>query len=175
MLPTSRDLQLADQFQLAAAYAKDGAERTALEVAMAAIFGSDHAQDFDTTRHVLGAVLAARSNQVRIKGFTAAHDDKHADGELAVAAALYALPSDLLMTDLVSPALMADPPCLEDLLVEHAFAVGQSCSEADFPEQGASSVFDRINDLAQAGALVLAEMSRLVRLLGTMRSDQEPQ
>lgn len=49
-------------------------------------------------RGVLGEIAAERNRQL-IKGWTPEHDDKHVDGEIGLAAALYAIPYQALTQD----------------------------------------------------------------------------
>lgn len=43
-------------------------------------------------RHVIEEIVAERRRQINAKGYTQEHDDEHANGEIALAAALYAIP-----------------------------------------------------------------------------------
>jgi len=154
---------LADKFQTAVAYALDGAERTAIEVALEGIFGTSKQDDLAAAKWAIGAVVAARHRQIAMLGYDAQHDDEHINDELPIAAALYLLPSGFLMLDLLNRAVMEDPPIFEDMLKDNTFEVHPKSSEFSFPEHGASSVHERLDDLADAGALILAEMQRLIR------------
>lgn len=89
-------------------------------------------------------VLAERARQISAEGYTPEHDDEHDSGELALAAALYAIPyeSHLIGQDEVLPLHMA-----LDL------ARGWSVK----PEP------NRRKRLVKAGALLLAEIERLDR------------
>lgn len=85
-------------------------------------------------------IVAERRRQVEAEGWTAAHDDEHAAGELAVAAACYAIP-----------------------------ASRRDCgSHIDYPalwpwDPSWWKPGDRVRELVKAGALVAAEIDRLQR------------
>lgn len=157
---------LANTFTTAAAYAEDGAEKTAIEVALRGIFGPNKLPELEASKWAIGAVLDARHQQILAREATRdaeACEDDQRNGELAIAAAIYALPSSVLTLDLINRALMSDPPMLEDVLRDSTFDVSPKCSEFEFPEHGAQSVHERIDDLAEAAALIIAEMQRLIR------------
>jgi hypothetical protein len=153
---------LARQLDLAATYARDGALKTAIEIAMKAVFG--RSDDWEACQFVMGAVVTERARQVRELGYDAAHDDEHVRGEIAVAAALFALPPAVLQENVLNQSLMDSPPMLEDLLVQQTWPVRQECADGDFDLQGMAAIYQRLNDLTKAGALILAEMQRLARL-----------
>ena len=87
-----------------------------------------------------------RFKQLTSCGYGAAHDDAHVDSELVKAAIVYAAPCDLDTTcamDLQSLWPWPDePPTLTD---------------------ESSSVEERVHELAKAGALIAAEIERLLR------------
>ncbi len=95
-----------------------------------------------TTASGVSLIAAERARQVAVEGWTPEHDDEHADGELAKAAACYALPPS---GDDPEPS---DPP-------------------AFWPWHRAWwKPGDRIRELEKAGALIAAEIDRLRRLNG---------
>lgn len=106
-------------------------------------------------------VVDERKRQVSREGYTDEHDDKHANGELAAAAACYAMEPDrrVMVSAVISINTargLADPDSFSDraALVPCNWpweAVWWKPSE------------DRVRDLAKAGALYLAEASRLKR------------
>lgn len=99
----------------------------------------------------LDLILKARNKQIE-KGYTAEHDDEHDLGELGLAAALFALPYDYKQGN--EPLLKQDDFINLHILLETGL---------DFyvdPEP------DRIKRLAKAGALILAELDRLLRIEG---------
>lgn len=83
-------------------------------------------------------IAAERTRQVGVEGWSPEHDDEHGDGELAVAAACYAVPRG---------------------------SVAASAARAQhWPfEPEAWKPGDRIRELAKAGALIAAEIDRLQR------------
>lgn len=91
-------------------------------------------------------ITEERNRQQEIEGWTLEHDDKHTDQSMAMAAALYASPSDDLrvLSKLTDCEVYKDPwPWL---------------SRHDKREQ-----HDRMKRLQIAGALIVAEMERLQR------------
>ena len=97
--------------------------------------------------NLTGAELIARERrrQVRVKGYTAEHDDEHDQGELAKAAICYAIPSRAAV-QAVQWWPWANAP-----VVNHNV----------HNPRGRES---RIRELAKAGALIAAEIDRLRRL-----------
>lgn len=91
-------------------------------------------------------IAAERARQVSIEGWTSGHDDLHSDGELARAAACYALPGD-----------------------SRSYSVGRQTPRlwpwgyGDWKETPS----DRVRELVKAGALIAAEIDRLQRVSDT--------
>jgi len=79
-------------------------------------------------------IAAERRRQIEGEGWTASHDDGHSRGEMAVAAAMYAV----LGTDATVDSPHTEPSC--------------------WIKPG-----DRLRELAKAGALIAAEIDRLLR------------
>lgn len=100
----------------------------------------EHAVD-QSVSHAAFDVLAERRRQVSVEGYHAQHDDDHACGEIANAAAYYALTDDMR----------------EFLKREHITA------SAIMPRDWAFKPKDRRRDLVRAGALILAEIERIDR------------
>lgn len=95
--------------------------------------------------HVIGRLLKERARQELDEGWTAEHDDRETEEQLARAAACYALPSDH------RPDINNVPP-------------------ADWPWPAPDwrpSPNDRLRELEKAGALIIAEMERLLRVEGS--------
>ena len=90
-------------------------------------------------------IAEERDQQVHVKGYDAKHDDKHKNGELAIAAACYAVND-------------TDANCLHVGCgtVEDAWPWDKK-----FDKRGKQ---DRVRELVKAGALVAAEIDRLQRL-----------
>lgn len=92
-------------------------------------------------------VLAERQRQVSVEGWTPDHDDAHDDGSLACAASCYA-----------------------------CAAAGLADAERDWPWNGGFKPADPRRMLVKAGALILAEIERLdrmVRACWTCAPDQD--
>lgn len=87
-------------------------------------------------------IAAERRRQVDVEGWTPEHDDMHSDGELASAAACYAMPEhERPTTDGVPERWPA---------------------EWD-PRDFKPTPNDRIRELVKAGALIVAEIERFQR------------
>jgi hypothetical protein len=91
-------------------------------------------------------IAAERRRQVEREGYDTAHDDTHNGEELARCAALYALPS------------------YSRLLHQDGVPVGWPFDCCDWKPG------DRIRELEKAGALIAAEIDRLLRLDGSARA-----
>lgn len=93
---------------------------------------------------IVGDILAERQRQISEKGYDSAHDDKHAPGELATAAAAYAL---------------------RTLLPDSAESVYPWMTEgfAGVPTAPPEGDANYISNLVTASALLLAEIERVVR------------
>lgn len=103
---------------------------------------ADRLYDFTGDRFrsfaVVLEVLHERERQVRVEGWTPAHDAERLDGSLGIAAAALAMPSCSLKSD------------LNDEAVIHGLALKPK---------------DRRRDLVRAAALIVAEIERLDRAL----------
>lgn len=103
----------------------------------------------------LAVILAERIRQENKKGFDPKHDDDHDGGELAAAAACYALNAMAQVSNTAHCRALAR-------------AATQDCWPWDWRWWKPSMDGDR--DLAKAGALILAELERRAR----MRGDEPP-
>ena len=105
-----------------------------------------------------GRIAAERRRQMEKEGWTPEHDDDHFDGALAWAAACYAAPEAIFRrTDIASGgAIFSDPfPRWKDKRRDlHSGRLIE-------PSQD-----QRIDLLVKAGALIAAEIDRLVRKEG---------
>lgn len=98
----------------------------------------------------LDDIAAERRRQIEVEGFDAARDDQLDSGELALAAALYALPRD---------AMLAGEPLLkQDDFIGLDMALELACDFTLKPEPR------KRNRLVKAAALIVAEIDRLDRL-----------
>jgi hypothetical protein len=102
-----------------------------------------------TTETGIDIIAAERKRQLGVKGYTPEHDDEHDLGELALAAALYALPYDAQVGN--EPLLKQD-----DYIALH-IALETGCNFFVDPEP------DKLKRLAKAGALIAAEIDRVRR------------
>jgi len=84
-------------------------------------------------------IAAERARQISEEGLTPEHDDQHTGGQLAQAATAYALPR----------------------------SVQSQVREELFPWPDFWKPGTRLRDLAKAGALIAAEIERLLRLEGS--------
>ena len=93
----------------------------------------------------VGRIALERLRQVTHEGWNADHDDQHQAGQLAMAGACYAAP--------------------KQILVESRSSKGASFTDpwpwADKWDKRGNG--DRIRDLEKAGALIAAEIDRLLR------------
>lgn len=87
-------------------------------------------------------IHAERRRQVEGEGWTLEHDDEHTDGELARAGGCYALAEYCRKTGWGDSA----PPSFP------------------WPDEYKPTPDDRIRELVEAGALIAAEIDRLLRL-----------
>lgn len=100
-------------------------------------------------------IAAERARQLACEGWTPEHDDEHDEDQLAIAAACYALPSHERME-------------LEDLCdAEHRRIPEQWPWDSKSWKPGLGTIDGRIRDLEKAGALIAAEIDRLLRIKAT--------
>lgn len=97
----------------------------------------------------LVVIATERRRQVEVKGYTPEHDDEHDMGELALAAALYAIPYD---AEVAGEKLIKQ----DDFIGLH-IALETGCGFYVKPET------DKLRRLAKAGALIVAEIERIQR------------
>ena len=101
-------------------------------------------------------IAAERKRQVEAEGWTAGHDDEHDDGELALVAALYATPRPLFGKHPSGVAF--DPwPATWDTKWD------KRPRRAD-GRLALGTVAQRVRCLEKAGALIAAEIDRLLRV-----------
>lgn len=92
-------------------------------------------------------VLAERRRQIEKEGWTPEHDDMHVDGELSLAAALYAIP-------------------YQNSLIEQNDFIGLHMALENGHGWNLKPDKDPRKRLVKAGALILAEIERLDRARG---------
>lgn len=102
-----------------------------------------------------------RQKQITEKGYDAKHDAEHSDGSLALAAACYAAPKDIYELRLSTN---------KTILFEDPYPFGQEVFNRGEPGWHQCSTREkkvtktRIEQLAIAGALIVAEIDRLGQL-----------
>jgi|SRR6185369_738494 len=102
-------------------------------------------------------IATERKRQIEVKGYTPEHDDEHDLGELGLAAALYALPYD---------ARVGNEPLLkQDDFIALRITLETGCGFYVDPEP------DKLKRLAKAGALIVAEIDRLLRADASLAAD----
>lgn len=115
----------------------------------------EHANDWAlaSTVSALTMVAKERYRQTEVEGYTPAHDDAHVYGELALAAIAYATPDDV---EIGREVFVDNPP--------GSFMPRRVRYESVWPWEGEPKRTTRIRDLVKAGALIAAEIDRLLRL-----------
>lgn len=106
--------------------------------------------------HAAFDVLAERRRQIESEGWTPEHDDQHLAGELADAAACYAVAGG--GTVMFGRAVLT--------FQDEGHAVWPWRVEAWKPSTDPDEVAAKRRNLVKAGALILAEIERLDRLRG---------
>lgn len=105
-------------------------------------------------------IAAERQRQLDVEGYDAAHDDEHVEGEIALAAALYASPILLYAKeDYANQIRFSDPWPWEDSFDRRAVVNGGNVIAAN----STLGTAKRIRQLEKAGALIAAEIDRLRR------------
>lgn len=116
-------------------------------------------------------IASERHRQITEEGFTYDHDDEHEFGELALVAALYATPTRLFQQGGLGDGgrIYCDPwPGSWDKKWDKRLYAGRIVDPATHTHQ------ERINLLAKAGALIVAEMERIQRLMAACQQGGEP-
>lgn len=105
-----------------------------------------------------GTALIAeeRLRQVMSEGWTAEHDDWHSTGEMAIAAACYAIPKDVREKSIWNTTLL-------EYLWPFEFAYWKPAEKTKSVRKAQEN---RICELVKAGALIAAEIDRLQRAKG---------
>jgi hypothetical protein len=106
-------------------------------------------------------IAKERERQITKEGFDAAHDDLHSDGELALAAVCYASPDPIFTrTDYVNRVSYGDPWPWDDGFDKRH----DTKSALLLPDPRERSDGRRLDLLVKAGALIAAEIDRLLRV-----------
>jgi hypothetical protein len=95
----------------------------------------------------IGLIIAERRRQVAVEGYDSTHDDTHTAGDLAEAAATYALPAPFRFK--YSGQKMVPGTSIPGMW--------------PWPDGWKPTPNDRIRELAKAGALIAAEIDRILR------------
>lgn len=99
-------------------------------------------------------IAAERQRQIEVEGWTREHDDEHDLGELAWAAATYALPS----SEICVPISMEGDTKTIDLVLW--------LWPSEWGRKQYKPSDERIKNLMKAGALIAAEIDRIQRIAG---------
>lgn len=119
-------------------------------------------------------IAAERARQIADEGWTPEHDDEHADGSLAMAAVCYATPALLYEKQdrYVNRTIFVDPwPWQSDAPRwdgngDKRYCYG-SCRDNPgnvLPDPSTYTPAERLDLLVKAGALIAAEIDRLLRV-----------
>lgn len=125
------------------------------------------------TQDMLNRIADERMRQVVVEGWTHKHDDSHTGQELAYAAACYAAPRPIATGAMSHVEVrMRDAWPFEAGWDKRDRPPGagmiSSWADEDFKDAGYTAV--RLRELAKAGALIVAEMERIVRAEGRRES-----
>lgn len=112
-------------------------------------------------------IAAERARQIAKEGWTPEHDDEHTDHSLAMAAALYATPSPIFTRDERAEGVTFFDPWPWDDSWDKRPRFTDTYRLMDADAQGRSV---RIRCLEKAGALIAAEIDRLLRFPSGERS-----
>ncbi len=105
-----------------------------------------------------------RARQVSEEGWTPEHDDDHADGSLALAAACYATPVLLFEQNAFAGGLsFVDPWPWGSHDKRFAYGDRRDNRGNILPDPSTYNDEERLDLLVKAGALIAAEIDRLVR------------
>jgi hypothetical protein len=96
-------------------------------------------------------IAAERNRQIEKEGWTEEHDDEHDDGELALAAACYAIPDSKR-----NPNFSINGLRFKQDLIFYLWPFNEASWK---PNED-----NRIRELEKAGALIAAEIDRLLRV-----------
>lgn len=124
----------------------------------------------------VGRILSERGRQIEKEGYTAEHDDAHNEGELALAACAYAAPLRLYVGTPSSTGFTFEDPFPWHSCDDKRYDCGETPEDGtDLPDPESYSGDERIDLLTKAGALIAAEIDRLIRAAKAAESMQEVQ
>jgi hypothetical protein len=115
-------------------------------------------------------IAAERARQIRAEGHSAAWDDGFEHGDLAMAAATYALPAGGRRSRWLIEAAgdpVQSPACAQPTVFAYWYTAESPQTWPWAPGTFKPSPEDRVRELVKAGALIAAEIDRLRRAEGT--------
>ena len=106
-----------------------------------------------------------RLRQIEEEGWTPEHDDEHFDGSMAMAAACYASTSRLYSLRHFANGYTYDDPWPWEGKWDKRYRVGEVRNNPGnrLPDPSSYTRTERLNLLVKAGALIAAEIDRLIR------------
>lgn len=111
-------------------------------------------------------IAAERKRQIEVEGWTVVHDEQHEGGELALAACCYASPVKLYVEERFEggPAFFDPFPDWWDGKWDKRFSYGERKNNPGnmVPDPGTYTFKERLDLLVKAGALIAAEIDRLL-------------
>lgn len=112
-------------------------------------------------------IAAERERQITVEGWTANHDDQHRAGGLAMAAVCYAAPKRIFVRSLGKNGSVgfSDPWPWDDSVDKRTKtkAILDSRKFGEIPDPKDYTPEERLDMLVKAGALIAAEIDRLLR------------
>lgn len=108
-------------------------------------------------------IAEERQRQISVEGWSPEHDQEHVLGELAQAAACYALPSQRVVMS--QPPVVNNPRSVDE--VEYGIYEETKPGQIHWPfetEWYKRTPDNRVRELVKAGALIAAEIDRLQHL-----------
>ncbi len=96
-------------------------------------------------------IAEERQRQIEVEGYSIENDQKHEDGELADAAAVYALSPDAMDS-------------MDDTWGNDMYLLLWPFDLKHLKKTNQGSIYERSKDLIKAGALIAAELDRLQNL-----------
>lgn len=104
-------------------------------------------------------IAAERQRQIEAEGYDAAHDDEHGNGELAMAAACYAAPEFIFVKEERANTVIFTDPWPFELRSDKRACYGGNRLRAPWNYDAE----ERVAMLVKAGALIAAEIDRILR------------
>lgn len=124
-------------------------------------------------------IAAERQRQIDVEGWTPEHDDEHDDGSLAMAACCYAAPAKIYTKEDFANSLSFDDPWRWEDHWDKRFGYGSTRAGgedegANFrPDPETYNNGERLDLLTKSGALIAAEIDRLVRLQARQQGNKQ--